>query len=147
MKGRVLIFVVVGCISGVALFSQYQRGIGERRARVGLEANAIASAMSMYYAKYRRIPGGHLTSEDKWEVSSRDVYEDFKSNAPSMLYQPARWQSAGNLVDEWNRSYHFRVVPAETQSPDLLLIVWSFGPNGIDEGGMKDDIAHTVEIE
>lgn len=60
-----------------------------------------------------------------------------------------KWMNLGSyncFMDVWKHPLRFRFERVDTLSGKAEVMVWSIGPNGIDENGKGDDLVISGEV-
>ena len=119
----VVVLAVLSILAGSLMPVVTAARDGERALLVELELERIATALEAYYGDHGRFP------------ARLDVPE-FRER-----YLEAR-VAFGGLVDDWSPTgapYGY----AGDADPDVV-VVWSVGPDGVDDGGRREEVAVTV---
>ncbi len=112
-------------LTGVIEFKgPYQRNVAR------IEVSGLHGAIRQYRLEYGLIP-------TNWYDDAETILRGLSGNNPRQIQFIVPFRStedeAGGFVDPWGRPYLVRI---ESDG----VVVWSSGPNRVDDGGERDDI-------
>jgi len=106
----------------------------------------IAVAIMTYYQEYRsaqifesKLQGVVYTKDILGPLASFEDQENRLNLINPRKIQFLDW-SPKNMKDPWGNDYHLIWSFLDTQARELNVMIWSDGPNNINEFGQGDDI-------
>jgi len=118
-----------------------------------MDLEIVTQEISNYEIQYP----GSLRGSQMTNLNASSLYLLLTSTNADHLYRVLNrrenWDSRGMLVDRWGRPLNIRVRLLTRDQKEgeasirAAFTLWSNGPNGRDEGGSKDDISTSFDIQ
>ncbi len=131
------LLVVIAIIGILAGFIMTANQSARRRASISkakAEIAALESALEQYEQDLGRYPEGDIKDVVK---SLSEEEDDPNWFGPYMEFRSDQLDDQGRFIDPWGNPYKY-VCPGKHNPRKFDL--YSFGPNGVDDGGERDDI-------
>jgi type II secretory pathway pseudopilin PulG len=122
--GLVFVAVAIVALGAVALISQFRAQVSEsRRGLCEAILSQLTQAQKTYQLDHGDYPPRPASLNDGQNSRGR-IYFDYKVNGEKRV-----------VADPWGRPFLYR----ENRS-NYSIVLYSVGPNGIDESGKADDV-------
>lgn len=132
-----IIAILIGLVSTGVIYGTHTSKVSHS---AGLVAK-INTALSIYYSKFDRFPSGAPNYPEYWP----DPYDkqgveldagflkDLPDQAANFTKDDFDKTDPSHFVDAWGRRIRYRYIGGEQK------LVWSVGPDGVDQIGLTDD--------